>query len=61
MLDRWRLNSCVGLGAFAMESSQLGVAAVAERVVFGMLAAAPGDGFGLGNFRFQRREAGAFV
>ena len=44
-----------------MESSQLGVAAVAERAVFGMLAAAPGDGFGLGYFRFERREAGAFV
>lgn len=44
-----------------MESCQLGVAAVAERGVFGMLAATPGDGFGLGDVRLDRREAGAFV
>ena len=44
-----------------MESSQTGVATVAERGVFGMLAAAPSDGFGLRDVRFDRREGGAFV
>jgi len=43
------------------QSRQLRVASVAERRVLRMLAAAPRHGFGLLDFRFQRREAGAFV
>src|ERR1035437_7682105 len=40
---------------------QFGVAAVAERAVLGMLAAAPRDRLGHGDVHLQRREAGAFV
>jgi hypothetical protein len=42
-------------------SRQLRVAPVAKRRVLRVLAAAPRDGFGFGDFRFQRRKAGAFV
>ena len=35
--------------------------AVAERRILGMLAAAPRDGFGLGDLHLLRREAGAFM
>jgi hypothetical protein len=37
------------------------MAAIAKWFIGRMLAAAPRDGFGLGDFRFQRREACAFV
>jgi len=40
---------------------QFRVTAVAKTAVVRVLAAAPRDGFGLGDFRFQRREARAFV
>ena len=43
------------------DSRQPAVAAVAERRVLGMFAAAPRDGFGLGDLRFQRRKARALV
>src|SRR5664279_1635634 len=42
-------------------SRQPAVTAVAERRVLGMFAAAPRDGFGLGDLHFLRREAGAFL
>lgn len=42
-------------------SRQPAVTAVAERRVLGMFAAAPRDGFGLGDLRFQRRKARALV
>jgi hypothetical protein len=42
-------------------SRQPAMTAVAEWRVLGMLAAAPRDGFGLGDLHFLRREAGAFV
>ena len=37
------------------------MAAVAERRVLRVFATAPRHGFGLGDFRFQRREARALV
>jgi len=40
---------------------QLGMAAIAERPVLGMLAAAPGHRLGFGNIHFRRGKAGAFV
>ena len=43
------------------ESRQPAVASVAEWRVLRVLAAAPRDGLGLGDFRFQWREAGALV
>jgi hypothetical protein len=37
------------------------MAAITEGFVFGMLAAAPGNGLGRGDFRFDGRESGAFM
>jgi hypothetical protein len=41
--------------------AQLAVAAIAERAVLRMLAAAPRHGFVHGDVHFLRREGGAFV
>src|ERR1041384_6612671 len=42
-------------------SAQLGVAAVAERLGFGMFAGAPGHGFLFENLDLLRRQSGALV
>ena len=40
---------------------QLRVTAIAETAVVRVFAATPRDGFGLGDFCFQRRETRAFM